>query len=205
MIKIYKNITSLNSLSLGSLRFCSTNFNWNKKHLQKHDGTEDLSWRESPNIYGVPIKRGDIYYPARQLEPYPYKKKFGYRLNWFNGGFLPRVKSDTQPPTPNYKPSDSWEYKKAYKGRNDYIDILGVSDIQHVDLIDKGPYWVRGVPKKWNELQWLIRKDKYIGNKMKLGCPEQYRLMNSRLKHLYYYYNLRLAGREGKYKRWFAR
>ncbi|XP_014670967.1 PREDICTED: 39S ribosomal protein L51, mitochondrial-like [Priapulus caudatus] len=122
----------------------------------------------------------------------PYIRRYGYEYTIYRGGPLPRLEDGLPLPIPTYEPKNSWNTKRALFGQNDYIDILGEGSLKPRDLIIKGPLWVRGVPKHWNEYQRLIRKRKFLNSFIKKFTPTQFKGMNKQIKYLYKRLNRKL-------------
>lgn len=92
---------------------------------------------------------------------------------------------------PEYKKVDRWTLKKATFGQNDYIDILGDSDVKPVDLI-RGPDWLIGF--KGNELERLNRQIRYHGNEIKAKNPNKFHDINKRIAYLTWRYRIKFGG-----------
>ncbi|XP_046343700.2 39S ribosomal protein L51, mitochondrial-like [Haliotis rufescens] len=121
--------------------------------------------------------------------PSPYKnpgpRRYGYVPKMFAGGVLPR--HGRKPlPIPTYKQPDNWSTKKALFGQNDYIDILGSGNVHPVDLM-RGPEWLIGF--NGNELQRLVRRIRFQGNRLKAYYPTKYLQIQKRISFLYKKYN----------------
>ncbi|XP_053389134.1 39S ribosomal protein L51, mitochondrial-like [Mercenaria mercenaria] len=124
--------------------------------------------------------------------PSPYKTpgphRYGYNNKLFDGGPLPRGLSEPVQNLKKYKPKNVWSKKRATFGQNDYIDILGDSNLRPVDII-KAPAWLRGF--NGNEMQRLIRRMQYEGDKIRQLYPTHYHNNWKRIKFLYKKYNKR--------------
>ncbi|XP_076451688.1 uncharacterized protein LOC143287526 [Babylonia areolata] len=135
--------------------------------------------------------------------PSPYRtpgpRRYGYEPRFFTGGLLPRG-DDLQSVSslPKYKVIDKWDRKRALFGQNDYIDILGDRSVKPVDLIN-GPDWLIGF--KGNELQRLVRRLNFHGEKLKLLYPHKYHNIQKRIFFLYKKYNRKRGKRVGSQRR----
>lgn len=135
--------------------------------------------------------------------PSPYRtpgpRRYGYESKFFTGGLLPRGE-ELEPlrSLPRYKVVDKWGKKRALFGQNDYIDILGDGSVKPVDLIH-GPDWLIGF--KGNELQRLVRRVNFHGDKLKLLYPHKYHNIQKRIFFLYKKYNIKRGKRVGSQRR----
>lgn len=96
-------------------------------------------------------------------------------------------------PMPPFLPKDTWNQKRATFGQNDYIDILGDSDVTPVDLI-RGPRWLVGF--RGNELQRLVRQMKFEGHQLKAKNPSKWFDLRKRIKYVHWRYNTKFGGRK---------
>ena len=96
-------------------------------------------------------------------------------------------------PLPKHAFKDNWSEKKATFGQNDYIDIFGDGSVQPVDLI-KGPGWLVGF--KGNEMQRLIRRLKFEGDKIRMNNKVLHASINRRIRYLYWRYNWKFGGKK---------
>lgn len=92
---------------------------------------------------------------------------------------------------PFLKDRQAWSAKKSTFGQNDYIDILGTGRVHPIDLI-RGPAWLIGF--RGNELQRLSRRLKFEGKEIKGRNPEQFHIINKRIKYLMWRYNHKFGG-----------
>ncbi|XP_060596799.1 large ribosomal subunit protein mL51-like [Ruditapes philippinarum] len=120
----------------------------------------------------------------------PYKtpgpSRHGYNQTLFDGGYLPRGLKEKFENLPKYKHKNVWNRKRATFGQNDYIDILGDSNLRPVDLI-KAPAWLRGF--NGNEMQRVVRRLNAEGHVIRQLYPSHYHNHWKRVKFLYKKYN----------------
>ncbi|WAR15012.1 RM51-like protein [Mya arenaria] len=128
--------------------------------------------------------------------PSPYKKpgpsRHGYQQKLYDGGPLPRGLPNKITSLKPYKPKNKWTPSRALFGRNDYIDILGDSDLRPRDLL-KAPFWLRGF--NGNEMQKLIRQMGAEGHRIEQIYPSHYKRNWKRIDFLYKKYNQRRGKR----------
>nr|CAG4644468.1 EOG090X0JAK [Lepidurus arcticus] len=120
----------------------------------------------------------------------PVLRRYGYKEKLFQGGTLPRIPSGRKLPLPEYKPGNAWSERRALKGQNDYIDILGTSESQlhPARIMYEVPKWLRGVSGQ--EFHMLLRKRKMLGHVgMPSARPTLWRDLNKRIKYLYRFLN----------------
>lgn len=160
--------------------------------------TQWCSTSSSSKKKGAKAKKVNSYEP-----PSPYRtpgpRRYGYESRFFTDGLLPRGE-DLGPvcSLSKYKVTETWDRKRALFGQNDYIDILGDGSINPVDLI-RGPDWLIGY--KGNELQRLVRRLNFQGDKLKLLYPHKYNDIQKRIFFLYKKYNRRRGKRVGSQRR----
>nr|CAG4646721.1 EOG090X0JAK [Macrothrix elegans] len=142
-------------------------------------------------IFSNPIKTSLRFrYHAEKVSASPVRRRYGYEERIFQKGLLPReIYPDKPLPTPDYKPHNSWNAKRALFGQNDYIDILGPftesqrKPILPTQLLYNVPNWLRGV--SGNEYQVLLRKRKFLKHKgYHLGHPTKWDALNVQIKKL---------------------
>lgn len=111
---------------------------------------------------------------------------------------MPRIdqkKFDEKLPLPNTSQlyNDRWSEKKVTFGQNDYIDIFGDGSLHPVDLIN-GPNWLIGW--RGNEMQRIIRRLKFGGDKLKMEDPSKYADIRRRLRYVYKKFNIKFGGKK---------
>lgn len=126
-------------------------------------------------------------YYADRLKKGPTLKNYGYEDRLHTKGLLPHVEHRQRLPIPIYRPKNNWAHKRALKGQNDYIDILGDGSVHPTEVTYSVPYWLRGF--KGNEYQMLLRKRKFFGAEMRKSKPTKYSQMNLRIRWLYKFLN----------------
>lgn len=154
-----------------------------------------LTAQTTPALYTVVRNKADVP-PYKFSAPSPYRKpgpsRYGYQQKMFDGGRLPRGLSEPLYSLKPYKPKNVWNRKRALFGQNDYIDILGDSDLKPADLI-KAPAWLKGF--YGNELQRVVRRLHFEGHVIKQLYPTFYHNHWKRIRYLYKKYNQRRGKR----------
>ncbi|KAL8587317.1 hypothetical protein ACOMHN_045564 [Nucella lapillus] len=167
---------------------------------------QSLASRVGPQWYSTSGSKSkkDVKAKVKSYDPpspfrTPGPRRYGYEPRFFTDGLLPRGEDlGAIRSLPKYKVVDRWHKKRALFGQNDYIDILGDGSIKPVDLIH-GPDWLIGF--KGNELQRLVRRLNFHGDKLKLLYPHKYDDIQKRVFFLHKKYNKKRGKRVGSRRR----
>lgn len=109
----------------------------------------------------------------------------GYEAHHHTKGMLPRLnkKEKILSTLPITSKEDRWSIRTALEGQNDFIRVLGDTDVQQHDLLTHIPDWLRGY-KANHEYSVLMRKRKEFEH-WKMTKPLKWLHMEQRIKFLY--------------------
>ncbi|RWS20233.1 39S ribosomal protein L51-like protein [Leptotrombidium deliense] len=120
-----------------------------------------------------------------------FTRRFGYEPHYHAKGLLPRLKEDTVNPLstlPHHRKPDPWHKREALFGQNDYIDILGDSDIKPWQVVKGVPDWLKGY--KARELNVLQRKMHHFKH-FQWTRPKKWYEMEKRIDYLFKFLNFK--------------
>ncbi|KAI3389639.1 hypothetical protein SNEBB_001353 [Seison nebaliae] len=133
------------------------------------------------------------YRPGRIPGKYLLNK--GFQPKYYQGGPLPRPKSNTPLLLPPYIANDAWSKNKVIFGQNDYIDILGNPEWNiRLDSLIKAPPWLRGF--KGNEMERITRRLNYERGILAAQRPNLLFSLLRRKRFLYRKFNHKFLGKK---------